>query len=357
LKRRTAPFRLGGPGAIACAAILPVAVSTGLAQAVEPRKPAAAVAPASACAPSSPALDAAIDRGLRFLANSWHGDRFDDAYLAYVYPGERLVCPLPHCKVTYRLLDAYFDLRWLKGVLGTLGPAEPAALRATEVTRALVEPWRQSGPYNVRRDPVPDGIGLDTYCILGLVERDRGMAEVVARHRDRTGWIPEGHYRISEGFRALADETWCLRLLAVTGTASHQIPRLAAEAVERGRAEVESAPSSEVAANLAYHLVGLLADVDREELAPAAAWFAARLAAATRDPALAGDRLTRANLLDALAAVRWDARADLDELAADLLASQEADGGWYSRRGESGTALRTFTTLRALLALARYRAL
>ena len=314
-------------------------------------------AQASGRAPSASLLDAAIARGLRFLAASWRGDRFDDAYLDYVYPGERLVCPLPDCKVTYRLLDAYFDLHWLKQALGSLGPAEPVARRAAEVTHALVPPWRLSGPYNVRRDPIPGGIGLDTYCILGLVERDRDMAEVVARHLDPTGWIPEGHYRTSESFRALADETWCLRLLAATGTASDKVPTLAAEQVERGRAEVGSATSSEVAANLAYHLLGLLSEVNGEELGPARAWFAGRLAAASRDPALADDRLTRANVLEALAAARWEGRADLDALAADLLAAQEADGGWYSRRGESGTSLRTFTTLRALLALARYRAL
>jgi hypothetical protein len=342
---------------LAFAAIPPLAASLGLAHPLEPREAKVPAAPASARPPSGLALDAAIDRGLRFLAGSWKGDRFDDAYLDYVYPGEHLACPLPDCRVTYRLLDAYFDLRWLKGALGTLGPAEPIAVRATEVTRALVVPWRQSGPYNVRRDPVADGIGLDTYCILGLVERDRAMAEVVARHLDGTGWIPEGYYRTSESFRALADETWCARLLAVTGTAPDRVPRLAAAEVERGRVEVESARSREVAANLAYHLLNLLSDVRREELAPAAAWFESRLADAVRDPALSDDRLTRANLLEGLATARRERRADLDALAADLLAAQEEDGGWHSRRGETGTSLRTFTTLRALLALARYRAL
>ena len=85
-------------------------------------------------------VDDAADRGLAFLARSWQGDAYDDAYLAFVYPDEELECPLPDCRLTYRLLDAYINLAFLDqdGYAGTVEVVlMQAGLEAAAMTAAI----------------------------------------------------------------------------------------------------------------------------------------------------------------------------------------------------------------------------
>ena len=312
------------------------------------------VAVSVSLAPASSSEDA-VARGVAFLARSWQGDGYDDEYLRYVYPGERLDCPLPDCRLTYRLIDAYVNLSLLDRAGVPHGPAREQFARAREVLAAIVPLWRERGLYNVRRAPDEEGIALDTYCIVGLLDEDRIMAEVAAAHLDGDDWLPDNHYADEESFRKLADETWCVRLLeSASRGGRREVPRLTRLALRRGRALLEEDRPAEFRANVALHLLYLVDDgggrslrADRESLRFLLLEFAA-------DPALERDTLTQANILQALASTGDVSRSALKEIAERLLRHQDEDGGWHSRVGETGTGLRVFTTMRALLALAEY---
>ena len=314
---------------------------------------AATISPSRAASPAD-----AIARGVAFLARSFHVAGYDDEYLRYVYPGERLECPLPDCRLTYRLIDAYVNLALLDRAGVPHGPADEQFGISREVLAAIVPEWRERGLYDVKRDPEGDGIALDTYCIVGLLGRDRAMADVVAAHLDGDDWLPDNHYPDEESFRKLADETWCVRLLdSASRGGRREVPRLTRLALRRGLAFLEEDRPAEVRANVGLHLLYLVDDVggrslraDRERLRNLLLEFAA-------DPELRNDSLTQANILQALAFSGDLPKCAVKDIAERLLRHQEEDGGWHSRVEETGTSLRVFTTMRALLALAEYEKL
>lgn len=300
-------------------------------------------------------VEGAVERGLSFLAGAWRDEAYDDEYLRFVYPDERLDCPLRDCRLTYRLLDAYINLAFLDRSGVPRGPAAPQFARGREVLDAIVPAWREQGLYNVKRDPAADGIALDTYCIVGLLHRDRAMADVAAEHLDGDDWLPENHYDDGQSFRKLADETWCVRLLRFASRPGRrQFPRLARVALRRGWDLLEQERPVEFRVNVALHMLYMLDDLDDRSLRDDRNSLQELLLVAAEDPEIEGDMLTQANVLDALASSEDVPVRSLAALADRLLRHQEADGGWHSRIGETGTGLRVFTTMRALLALTRY---
>mgnify|MGYP001571994197 FL=1 len=53
----------------------------------------------------------AINKGINYLVSAQDKEfGYKDKYLTYVYPGEDLECPLENCKITYRKIDAFFNL-------------------------------------------------------------------------------------------------------------------------------------------------------------------------------------------------------------------------------------------------------
>jgi hypothetical protein len=303
--------------------------------------------------PGEPVADP-LARGLGYLADAWQGDAYDDAYLQYVYTEEKLACPLADCQLTYRLLDAYINLAFLDQADVAPGPAKEQFLRGREVLGAIVPLWRQQGIYNVTRTPQEGGIALDTYCIVGLLHEDATMARVVAGHLDGEDWLAEDFYDPAQSFRKLADETWCVALLAVAGEDPVLVDKLVRLSVTRARGRLGESLSAEVRANIALHLVYLLTRVGDPTLDEELVYFIEQLDRSAQDPALESDLLSQANILEALARSGRVKSERLDEIAKMLLANQESDGGWHSRVGEQGSALRVFTSLRALLALKRY---
>ncbi|HKQ62537.1 MAG TPA: hypothetical protein VJS92_14695, partial [Candidatus Polarisedimenticolaceae bacterium] len=172
---------------------------------------------AASCAPAPPAdAEQALARGLVAIARGYDGATFDDPYLKFTYADERLE-ELPGRRVTYRLLDAYFIVELLAASGVEPGPARELFTHADEVTSELAAVWRGRGIYNLRRHGDPHGIALDTYAILAYLRRDAALARVVAAGLDGDGWMPAGFYRGREAFRLLADESWAVRALAVTG--------------------------------------------------------------------------------------------------------------------------------------------
>ena len=295
-----------------------------------------------------------IVRGLGYLADAWQGDAYDDAYLQYVYTDEQLECPLADCQLTYRLLDAYINLAFLDQADLAHGPAKEQFLRGREVLGAIVPVWREQRLYNVTRDPHEGGLALDTYCIVGLLHEDAAMARVVAEHLNGEDWLAEDFYDPAQSYRKLADETWCVALLAVAGEDSDLVDRLVRLSVKRARDRLGEPLDAEVRANIVLHVVYLLTRVADPSLDDELDYFIEQLDRAERDPALEGDLLTQANILEALARSGRVKIAQLGEMAKVLLTNQEIDGGWHSRIGEQGSAFRVFTSLRALLALKRY---
>lgn len=300
-------------------------------------------------------IGSSVEHGQEFLAAAWDGEGYDDEYLQFVYPGERLECPLPDCRLTYRLLDAFINLSLLERAGLENGPMTAQIARGRAVLEGLLPGWRETGVYNVVRRPDPDGIALDTYCIAGLLHEDQAMADVVSGHLGSDGWLAEDYYEKHESFRRLADESWCVRLLRFASPPGRsRIAPLARSLVEQADRFLKSNPRIEHRVNVALHLVYLLRELGDPRFAPELLRMLAVLEQAAGDPRIESDLLTQANLLEALAGIPEADEPLLRVVARRLTRNQQPDGGWYSRIGESGSSLRVFTTMRAVLALSRY---
>jgi hypothetical protein len=143
-------------------------------------------------------------------------------------------------------------------------------------------------------------------------------------------------------------------LLAAAGDDPALADRLVRASIARARVHLAEPLRAEVRANVALHAVYLLMQVDDARLESERTFFLDQLDRAARHPDLEGDVLTRANILEALARSDRVEPVRLRPMAESLVAGQEPDGGWHSRVGEQGSALRVFTTLRVVLALKRY---
>jgi hypothetical protein len=299
-------------------------------------------------------LERAINRGLDYLAAAWDGQEYADPYLQYVYPGENLPSPVSGWKITYRRIDAYFNLLLISGVLEDSGPLRPHVRAATRLLKNLPRAWRGVGIHNVMHDGDPAGVGLDTYCIVGLAEHDRDMARQTLRHMDGFDWIPEGYYKDFERFRKFADETWCIRLLMKTNVAPEVTSRLFMANLQRAEDQMGRAKQHEERAYLALHALYMLLDAGHAAPDEQTRRFLEAAMGIAEEPSIQKNLLLQANLLDVmLQAETPDARAPIARITHRLLEAQGDDGGWPSIGGESGSRARSFTTLRVLLALGR----
>ena len=330
--------------------------------------PALAVALAlSACGRPPSALEreisASVDRGLACVAHAYDGNDFDDDYLRYVYPGESLESPLPGYRVTYRLLDAYFIVLMIRQA--GIAPAGAGKLfaRAEALTTALAPSWQGRGIYNLRQNPDPDGIALDSYAILALLRHDAAMARVVERGLDGNGWLAADFYKPPEAFRRLADETWAARAVLIVNPSRGE--RLIRTQLEEAARAMESEKDLQARANLAIHALlaaNDLARPGRAESQPAGAALEALRAPLRRaacsllgEETLLEDTLTLANLVESLLP---DAAVDDRTLSGPmrtLLSRQDAQGCWRVAAGSADASGRVFATLRVVLALGKYR--
>ncbi len=317
------------------------------------------LAACAATAPPKPSqVETAIAGGFAYLAGIRTPDgAYKDAYLQYIYPGEELACPLDTCNLTYRTLDAYFNLKFIQQSFPDAGPLAADVARADEIMRSLLPAWRQSRLYNIQQPTMidPDGLALDTYCILGYLYRDAVMARVAKDSLQGWDWLPEGFYMGDAAFRTIADESWCTRLLVVTGTDAALARALAHKSVKETR-ELVSGGTTPVAQAMAYyHTLLILHDLrdgsDRDTIAD----FQRQLARLAVSEALWKDTVTMANILDALASTNASDGRTMDRLAAELVARQGESGVWYADAGVPVDSGQVFATLRALSALQAYR--
>lgn len=316
-----------------------------------------------ACGAPPRDLDAAVYHGLACVAGSYDGRAFADDYLRFVYPGEHLSSPLPDRRITYRILDAYFIVLMLRQAGAEPGPATALFEDAERLTAALVPAWRAQGVYNLRKDPAPDGIALDTYAILAYLRRDGAMARTILAGLDRDGWLPANLYVGPESFRLLADESWAARALVVTGVAPDRAGPIVRRIADDALDDLDRGGDPGTRANIALHALEALDDLrpmgirgpdPSDEDARAA--LLAELWRLREDPRLAGDTLTLANLTATLVLASPDACRDLAPSIDALLRRQETDGCWSVDASRSDPSGRVFATLRILLTLVRYQA-
>ena len=71
----------------------------------------------SSCGVQQSSIDEAIEKGFSYLNTVYEDGVYNDQYLLYIYPGEKLECPLEGCTITYRILDAYFNLLFINNGL------------------------------------------------------------------------------------------------------------------------------------------------------------------------------------------------------------------------------------------------
>ena len=317
----------------------------------------------AAAANSAAHLEEAKRRAAACLARDFDGRAFRDPYLTYVDPEEKLPSPTSAPGLTYRQVDADIMLVLLGRLGGVRASLRPAVDRAQRVLRELPPLWAGKGFSNVRRDPDPSGIALDTFCIVGWLQRDRSMARAVGMALDGDGWLPGELYDGEEEFRRTADEAWCLKLLASEAgegiaTAQPALERL----ISDFRNSAKEDPAGRQTFYAAYHLALLLEEakdpgkgIDESETLRAEvektmeAWASTRPVGEEKREEI----LEWVNLATALPGLE---RSGLRRRSLNVVLRQQGDDGCWripgARPPETGSS---FATLRALLALSSYR--
>ncbi|MFH1133333.1 MAG: hypothetical protein V1735_02505 [Nanoarchaeota archaeon] len=294
-----------------------------------------------------------IEKGAAFLDWSMSHPGIDP-YLAYVYPGEDLVCPLENCNMTYRSLDRDFNLHFL-GQLGAKGLLADDISRADQLLFAVAKDWEGKGIYNVQSNFVEGGIALDTYCIVGLIANDSAMAQVVAHARTGTHWLSEHVYTGDERFRRLADESWCIRLLSATAVEKEMLPQFVDSMMNETEALLaSSSPQLEKTTGM-IHTIYTLSDVlpDNPVVYGPKLRFYQDYAYRSM-PSVLNDTLTVANVLDALLYSGYP-RESLKPYKELLERRQEKDGFWYPSIQDDQRVAHVFTTFRVVGVLARFQ--
>lgn len=298
----------------------------------------------------------AVKRGVDAVHTRHSPYRFDDPYLAYIYPGENLSCPLAGCTATYRLLDAYFSIRMVPYLYYDewLRAEKDEADAVLTAMQPVVEPMPFS---NTLAEHDDNGIALDTACIFGYLTNDTAIARHAVAALDKNkNWLADDLYT-TDAWRNIADETWCIRLLASESSNAELVTALTGrKIVEMGQFSRGQASVIDKAAAL-VHMVYLLDGVQDDIAAGFEKQYAENLVAYLPDPAIVENTLMNANILDALLTVNVHMSGTVPTAAFStlfdrLLARQHKDGTWTETAGDDG--LPVFTTLRVLTALGRF---
>jgi hypothetical protein len=307
-------------------------------------------------------IHSSIGRGLTCVARAYDGNSFDDDYLRFVYPGETLASPLPGYRVTYRLLDAYFIVLMLRQSGIQPGEARDLFGRAEALTTALAHDWRGRGIYNLRKNPDPLGLALDSYAILAILQNDTEMARVVQAGLDGNGWLAADFYTGGESFRRLADESWATRALLLVNPAegSRRVIGLGNETVRA----LESEKDPVAQANLLIHAILALGalpgqpDAGSSPIRSSAKALRANLRerafSLLHHPMILRDTLTLANLVGVLIPDASVPDEVLSPHILELLDRQGRGGCWTVSLDSRDTSGQVFASLRILLTLGDY---
>ncbi|MBN1386335.1 hypothetical protein JW968_05175 [Candidatus Woesearchaeota archaeon] len=306
-----------------------------------------------ACTPPA-GLDSSLEKAYDYLSSVHDPDYvFHDDYLKYVYPGERLSCAPGFgegCILTYRKLDAYFDLVMIRNE----NPSNPISGLTDEADshlRALLPVWKDLKISNVIASESREGVALDTLCILGCLYSDPGIAENVLGYLQGDNWMEDDYYSVDK-WRNIADESWCILLLQSTGKGPVD------ELIDVKMKEVDAFLSADnddlEKAGVMLHLLmifneagGSVYEVERQQLIDDIFNYYS-------NPSVQDNTLMVSNML----AVLLDAGVPEEDLVQmkDLLVSRQGRNGvFYPFVGSSEDSGQAFTTMRAVIALEKFK--
>jgi hypothetical protein len=298
-------------------------------------------------------LDRAIERGLAYLNSVYTPFRYPDPYLEYRYPGEALACPLEGCTLTYRILDAFFDVAFLEQELADPDLLGKQRIDAQNAFTAILPEWRAANLYNTITGEGKNGVALDTACILGFATHDRGIAEHVGSFlTDDGNWMRDDSFA-TDAWRNIADETWCIRLFLRTQVGRDRVVAL----IEKKIAETEEFLAHTSSANdriaVLYHMAILLAEQNDPQQRERLDGYVRALAAFATQSDIRQDTFMLANILDALVRSGRGDPSILRSIADALRMRQREDGSWVKSARDPSYPV--FTTFRVLLGLNQYR--
>ncbi len=301
-------------------------------------------------------LNKSLTRGYEYLRSSYKNYSYNDFYLNYRYSNETLKCPAAGCELSYRLLDAYFNVIMLNNAGASASQLGNQLSDARSVLSGIIEEWRSGGINNTLKSEGNEAFALDTYCILGFLHEDEKMSETVKRYLGNSGWLTENYYQ-DDIWRNIADETWCLRLLIKkTNDYSKLVPVIQRQILETNALLVDSELINQQA--VLYHMAIMMSEAEASglpvnEMAVILSAYQNRLIAVTLDQELWQQPLSLANTLDALLSIKANEDVIIHKLADKLISLQQKDGAWLPQpEAKQG---QVFTTMRALLALTKYR--
>ncbi|MFH1171866.1 MAG: hypothetical protein V1778_05015 [bacterium] len=294
----------------------------------------------------------AIERGLSYLATAYSPYHYADPYLEYVYPGEMLTCPLKDCHITYRVLDAFFDVLFLKQENSSASLLGRQLQDASATLNALLPEWRTANLSNTILGAEKEGVALDTACILGYVERDVALADHVATFLTPDGnWLNDDLYA-DDLWRNIADETWCIRLFAVTHQLAGHVPNLVETKIRETTTFLADNHQTNDQIGVLYHMILLLADVNDPRYQSTLDAYVTQLATISQQSEVHEQTMTLANILEALIRGGYDDHTLLERIATILQNRQQANGSWFSSTTQESFPV--FTTFRVTLALTSY---
>lgn len=295
-----------------------------------------------------------INKGLIYLKNSHDNNLlFNDEYLKYVYPGESLECPLENCEITYRKLDSFFNLIFIKNEFNDYTILNDEVEKADKTLKSLVPIWREKKLYNIINESMIDsnGIALDTYCILGYLYEDEQMSNLVFNSLSNDRWIPQSFYEGDQDFRTMADETWCVRLITKTNN-KNKISNVQSRIVQDTFSFINESHEEITKVNVAIHALTMLYENDKNN--KDIKFFQDYIAKSVYEKETWKDTSTLANVLDVLVYTEYKNKAVINKLATKLISRQEKDGRFSINKGYKENFGQIFTTFRALTALNKF---
>jgi predicted house-cleaning noncanonical NTP pyrophosphatase (MazG superfamily) len=306
-------------------------------------------------------IDLATEKGVAYLESAYQSGTYADNYLTFVYPGEHIACPLSTpCNVTYRLLDAYFDVYFLEQAMPHLKGMEQQRKDAHAIVEGIAKQWEKERINNViTSSSDPGGVALDTYCIIGFITKNKAMAGTAWSYLTADDdWMPNDYY-ISDAWRNIADESWCMRhFIAVRLDKDLEI-RLIRKMINNTNEFIQDQNRTDLdKLSVIYHAIYVLNDYEnaykdlqfhQQKLSYAdfISYFSSKN--------LAGNALMVSNILDVMVASHYDNPAALDEIAKNVLNAQEAQGYWKISQDFPANEGQVFTTFRALIGLNEYK--
>jgi hypothetical protein len=287
---------------------------------------------------------APIQKGMSYLNSVYDNGDYDDQYLKYVYPDENLLCDVDGCDLTYRKLDAYFNLMFIKESTD-VSLIQDQVMYADNVLESIEPNWESGKIYNTLKSD-GQGYALDTYCIFGFIKENKNFADNVVGYLSENDWLASNHFT-SDRWRNIADETWCIRLLQKTGYSELAL-NLSKIKVSEVNQFLGDSDFDDVA--VLVHMLHLANDLELSEKPD----YQLRLVNLSKNEEVRRSTHLLSNILESLAKSGYENKSELDSLALLITSRQNRDGSW-TEIGFENDNFQVFTTFRAIVALSEYQ--